>query len=174
MILAPRHPERFDAVADLLKDSELVWQRRSQCGGQGLAGSGIFLLDTIGELAGLYQFADVAFVGGSLVPKGGHNVLEAAQFGVAILVGSHTKNFREMIGLFQQADALRVVTQETLTDTVLELLGDDNLRFSMGSRALALMRTTQGATTTTVEALLTLLHTDSAIRAGEVFSERRV
>ena len=174
MILAPRHPERFDAVADLLKDSGLLWQRRSQCGGQGLAGSGIFLLDTIGELAGLYQFADVAFVGGSLVPKGGHNVLEAAQFGVAILVGSHTENFREMIGLFQQADALRVVTQETLTDTVLELLGDDNLRFSVGSRALALMRTTQGATTTTVEALLTLLHTNSAIRAGEVFSERRV
>ena len=70
----------------------------------------MFLLDSIGELASLYQFADLAFVGGSLVPKGGHNVLEAAQFGVAILVGPYTENFRDMVGMFQRADALRVVT----------------------------------------------------------------
>ena len=75
----------------------------------------MFLLDSIGELASLYQFADLAFVGGSLVPKGGHNVLEAAQFGIPILVGPHTENFRDMVGVFQKAEALRVVTPESLT-----------------------------------------------------------
>ena len=71
---------------------------------------GIFLLDTIGELASLYEFADIAFVGGSLVPRGGHNVLEAAQFGTAILVGPHTENFRDIVDVFRKPDALRVVT----------------------------------------------------------------
>ncbi len=109
MVLAPRHPQRFDAVAALLADSGLRWLRRSRWNGQQLLGEDVLLLDTIGELASLYDFADVAFVGGSLVPKGGHNVLEAAQFGVAILVGPHTENFRDVIGIFQRANAsLRV------------------------------------------------------------------
>ena len=77
----------------------------SGTGSNRIAG-GVFLLDSIGELASLYQFADLAFVGGSLVPKGGHNVLEAAQFGIPILVGPSTENFRDIIGVFQKADAL--------------------------------------------------------------------
>ena len=106
MVLAPRHPERFEAVASLLAASGLRWQRRSAWDGQQSLSGCVFLLDSIGELASLYQFADLAFVGGSLVPGGGHNVLEAARFGVPILVGPHTENFRDIIRIFQRADAL--------------------------------------------------------------------
>ena len=166
MVLAPRHPERFAAVASLLEASGLPGQWRSHWDGQAAIGGQVFLLDTIGELAGLYQFADVAFVGGSLVPRGGHNVLEAAQYGKAILVGRHTENFRDIISIFQRAQALRVVTPESLTATVLELLGDDAERRRLGERARDVMRTQQGATERTVEALVALL-------PAEIAAERR-
>ena len=97
MVLAPRHPERFATVASLLEASGLPWQRRSQWNDQTQIAGRVLLLDTIGELASLYEFSDVAFVGGSLVPKGGHNVLEAAQSGSTILVGPHTENFRDIV-----------------------------------------------------------------------------
>ena len=83
------------------------------------------MLDTIGELASLYEFSDIAFIGGSLVPRGGHNVLEAAQFGVTTLVGPSTENFRDIIEVFRRADALRVVTPQSLAPTVLQLLEND-------------------------------------------------
>jgi len=157
MVLAPRHPERFAAVASLLDASGMRWQRRSLWDAQSLATGEVFLLDTIGELASLYQFADLAFVGGSLVPKGGHNVLEAAQFGNAILVGPHTENFRDIIGIFQRAGALSVVTAETLTPTVLQLLGNDAEREQLARRALQVMQTQEGATERTIAALMKLL-----------------
>jgi len=173
MILAPRHPERFEAVAHLLDASGLRWQRRSAWDGLQLPAGGVFLLDTIGELASLYRYADLAFVGGSLVPRGGHNVLEAAQFGVAILVGPHTENFRDIIRIFQQAGALRVVTLESLTSTVLGLLQDDKRRADLGQRALDVMRSQQGATERTVAALLELLPVTPVARADEVASQRQ-
>ena len=82
--------------------------RRSQWQGESLAG-GVLLVDTIGELAALYALADVAFVGGSLVPRGGHNIIEPAQHGVAIVTGNHTENFRDIVALFQSRDAVRIV-----------------------------------------------------------------
>ena len=115
LVLAPRHPERFETVVALVAASGIGWQRRSQWDGQQALGGGVFLLDSIGELASLYQFADLAFVGGSLVAKGGHNVLEAAQFGIPIMVGPSTENFRDIITVFQRADALCVVTPASLT-----------------------------------------------------------
>src|SRR5262249_51625789 len=96
MILAPRHPERFEQVAGLLENLSLRFWRRSLWAGQSLAG-GVLLLDSIGELASLYALADVAFVGGSLVARGGHNIIEPAQYGVPIMVGTHYENFRDMI-----------------------------------------------------------------------------
>jgi 3-deoxy-D-manno-octulosonic-acid transferase len=172
MVLAPRHPRRFDLVAALLAESGLRWQRRSRWDGQQLLGEDVLLLDTIGELAGLYQFADLAFVGGSLVAKGGHNVLEAAQFGVPILVGPHTENFRDIIGIFQRADALRVVTSESLAPAALALLRDDAERERLGRRARQLMRTQQGATERTVALLLQLIGTDAVARSVEAVSEK--
>ena len=163
MLLAPRHPERFETVASLLKSSDVLWQRRSQWNGQPLAAGEVILLDTIGELASLYQFADIAFVGGSLIPKGGHNVLEAAQFGVPILVGPHTENFRDIIAIFQRAEALRVIAPESLTPTVLQMLENDEERVRLGQNARAVMQAQQGATRRTVGALLALLPVGVAV-----------
>ena len=172
MVLAPRHPERFAAVASLVAASGMPWQRRSEWNGQQSVNGSVFLLDSIGELASLYQFADLAFVGGSLVPKGGHNVLEAAQFGVPILVGPHTENFRDVIRIFQQADALRVVTPESLLSSVLALFEDSADREHLGQRALEVIRSQQGATERTVAALLRLLPETSPVSKAEVVAER--
>jgi 3-deoxy-D-manno-octulosonic-acid transferase len=165
LVLAPRHPERFEAVASLLGSSGLRYQRRSQWnGGKPIAG-GVFLLDSIGELARLYEFADLSFIGGSLVPRGGHNVLEAALFGTPILVGPHTENFRDIIEVFCRVDALRVVSPQTLTATVLELLEDDDERRALGRRAFEVLRSRQGATERTVNALLDLLPASARVSA---------
>jgi 3-deoxy-D-manno-octulosonic-acid transferase len=171
LVLAPRHPERFSAVAGLLASSGLRFQRRSQWDYSKPIAGGIFLLDTIGELVGLYEFADLTFVGGSLVPRGGHNVLEAAQFGKAILVGPHTENFRDVIDIFRRADALRVVTPQSLTPAVLQLLENHDERAALGQRAFEVMRSQQGATERTVHALLGLLQEHAP--AAAVSSERR-
>ncbi len=171
LVLAPRHPERFDRVADLISSSGFPFQRRSSWNGGCPIARGIFLLDTIGELAGLYEFADIAFIGGSLVPRGGHNVLEAAQFGTAILVGPSTENFRDIVETFQHADALRVVTPQSLAATVLQLLENHDERAALGARALQVLRSQQGATEKTVTALLRLLNAE--LPTAELHSENR-
>ena len=172
LVLAPRHPERFDAVASMVSAFGVGYLRRSEWGNTfNLVPQGVFLLDSIGELAALYQFADLAFVGGSLVPRGGHNIIEAAQFGVPILVGPHTENFRDIIDAFRRAYALRIVTADSLCDTVLQLLAHENERNELGRRALEVMRSQQGATARTADALLRLLH---SLRIDEVHAESRV
>jgi 3-deoxy-D-manno-octulosonic-acid transferase len=173
MVLAPRHPERFASVASLLDASGLPWRLRSSWDGETFASGEIFLLDTIGELASLYQFADLAFVGGSLVPQGGHNILEAAQFGSTILVGPHTENFRDIISIFQREQALRVVSVDSLAPTVIELLRNDTARVHLGRRALEVMQTQQGATERTVAALMTLLPIESVVSPTEVSAQRQ-
>jgi 3-deoxy-D-manno-octulosonic-acid transferase len=173
LLLAPRHPQRFDAVASLLESSGLRYQRRSQWEEGGPITRGVFLLDSIGELASLYEFADLAFVGGSLVPRGGHNVLEAAQFGTPILVGPYTENFRDIVEFFRRADALRVVTPQALTPTVLQLLESHDELAALGRRALEVMCSQQGATGRTVNALLDLLSEQGALSRVENPSERQ-
>ena len=173
LLLGPRHPERFDAVASLLELSGLRYQRRSEWKEERPIAGGVFLLDSIGELASLYEFADVAFVGGSLVSRGGHNVLEAAQFGTPILVGPSTENFRDIVEVFRKADALRVITPQSLTATVLQLLGNHGERAALGRRALEVMGSQRGATGRTVSALLELLAAQDALSRAEITSERR-
>jgi 3-deoxy-D-manno-octulosonic-acid transferase len=155
-ILAPRHPERFDQVAGLLAGSGLKHLRRSRWQGQPLAGK-ILLLDTLGELAAVYAVATVAFVGGSLVPGGGHNILEPAQFGVPILVGPHTENFRDIVTLFQRGDAVRVAAPRDVAGVLLELLTDAPAREALGRNALAVVQSQSGATERTLQALAGLL-----------------
>jgi 3-deoxy-D-manno-octulosonic-acid transferase len=156
IILAPRRPERFDAVAGLLAASGLQHIRRSRWQGEPLAGK-VLLLDTIGELAAVYALASVAFVGGSLAPRGGHNILEPAHFGVPILVGPHTENFRDIVTLFQRGDAVRVVRPSDVAGVLLELLTDAAAREALGRNALAVVRAQAGATGRTLEALHALL-----------------
>jgi 3-deoxy-D-manno-octulosonic-acid transferase len=161
MILAPRHPERFSDVTQLLEQLGIRFWRRSLWSGDAITG-GVLLIDTIGELAALYSLADVAFVGGSLVPRGGHNIIEPAQHGVPIVVGSHTENFRDMVSLFQSHDALRVVSPAELPLVFMELISNEPARRALGQRAADTLRSQRGATQRTADALQKLLEPVSA------------
>jgi 3-deoxy-D-manno-octulosonic-acid transferase len=156
MILAPRHPERFNEVAGLLERLGIRFWRRSLWGGNSIRG-GVLLIDAIGELASLYALADVAFVGGSLVPRGGHNIIEPALHGVPIVVGNHTENFRDMVNLFQSRDAIRVVGPAEFPLVLMELLSNPAERMELGRRASETLRAQMGATDRTVEALEKLI-----------------
>ena len=159
MILAPRHPERFVPVAALLESFGVRFLKRSLWSGEPLAGS-VILLDTIGELSAIYGLADIAFVGGSLVPKGGHNIIEPARHGLAIVVGNHYENFRDIIGLFEQNNAVRVVGPAELPLVLMELIANDAERLAMGRRAAETLQSQTGATEKTVDALEELLKGD--------------
>src|SRR5579871_6608502 len=156
MILAPRRPERFDQVAGLLEQLRIRFWRRSTWRGESIS-SGVFLLDSIGELASIYALADIAFVGGSLEPHGGHNILEPAQHGVAIVVGNHTENFRDMVALFRSQNAVRVVGAAELPRVWMELIANPEERLVLGRNASETARSQTGATRRTVEALASLL-----------------
>jgi len=156
MILAPRRPERFGEVAQLLEHLGIRFWRRSLWSGDAIAG-GVFLVDTIGELASLYALADVAFVGGSLVPRGGHNIIEPAQHGVAIMVGNHTENFRDIVSLFQSKDAVRVVGAAEFPLVLMDLLSNEADRIALGRRGAETLRSQMGATEKTLRALEQLL-----------------
>lgn len=156
MILAPRRPERFEEVAGLLQQLGIRFWRRSLWSGEAIAG-GVLLVDTIGELASLYALADVAFVGGSLVPRGGHNIIEPAQHGVPIMVGNHTENFRDIISLFQSHDAVRVVGPAEFPLVLMDLLSNEAERIALGRRGAETLRSQMGATERTVAALEKLL-----------------
>jgi 3-deoxy-D-manno-octulosonic-acid transferase len=108
-------------------------------------------------LAAMYSLADVAFVGGSLVPRGGHNIIEPAQYGVAIVVGNHTENFRDVVRLFQSRDAVRIVGPAELPLVLLELLADEEKRKALGRLAAETMRSQAGATTRAADELERLL-----------------
>jgi 3-deoxy-D-manno-octulosonic-acid transferase len=164
MVLAPRHPERFDHVAGLVRDTNLPLLRRSSWSARDTLAGGVFLLDSVGELASIYAVADVAFVGGSLMPVGGHNVLEPAQHGVAVMTGPHTYNFREIVRIFENGNALTIVTAETLAPELLRLLADRSRRESLGQRASELFRQHTGATARTLEALRPFLPKETAAR----------
>ena len=158
LILAPRHPERFDGVAGLVAASGIPLVRRSAWTGSEQVSGAVFLLDTVGELAALYALADVAFVGGSLLPGiGGHNILEPAQFGVAILIGPNTYNFREIVRVFEQGGAVTTVTPGNLSGVLLRLLHDGGERQRLGQRARELFLENTGATSRTLAALEPLL-----------------
>lgn len=158
LLLAPRHPERFGAVTELLSGSNLKFWLRSQWDGRAAIAGGVFLLDSIGELGAAYALADLAFVGGSLAPRGGHNILEPALFGVATLVGPHTENFRDIIERFRRADGVRVVGDGgELATAFLDLLANEAERRALGHRAAAVVRQHSGATARTVAELEKLL-----------------
>jgi 3-deoxy-D-manno-octulosonic-acid transferase len=166
MILAPRHPERFGEVANLIAETGLPFFRRSQWHGDQLAG-GVLLLDSVGELAALYVLADLAFVGGSLVRRGGHNIIEPAQHGVAIVVGPYTQNFRDVVAQFQNRDALRVVAPSELGPAFAYLLADDAERRALGKRAQETVHSQTGATARTIEALQRLLANHRALPSAK-------
>jgi 3-deoxy-D-manno-octulosonic-acid transferase len=164
LVLAPRHPERFDAVELELERSSFRWIRRSDwpldssgCMRRLEAGE-IVLLDTIGELASVYSLASVAFVGGSLVPGGGHNPLEPAQFGVPVVMGPHYANFRSIVDELRSHKAICIVQRESLAGELIDLLQNRAAADTMGARAEEVFEQQAGATQRCVEALRQLLN----------------
>ena len=170
MILAPRHPERFNHVANMISDLGIRFWRRSEWQPSRSIAGRVFLLDSIGELASLYALATVAFVGGSLVERGGHNILEAAQYGVPVLVGPHTENFRDIVNLFLEAGAARMVGPAELPLVLRELVENEAERKLMGVRALETLQAHRGATERTLRALEELLSDTSPGGQGDVAS----
>jgi 3-deoxy-D-manno-octulosonic-acid transferase len=156
MMLAPRHPERFAVVAELVEKLGFRMWRRSLWSGEPLAG-GVFLVDSIGELAALYSLATVAFVGGSLVPRGGHNILEPALHGVPIVTGNHYENFRDVVSFFASRNAVRIVGVAELPLVFMELIENGDERATLGRNALAALESQRGATDRTVAVLLRLM-----------------
>jgi 3-deoxy-D-manno-octulosonic-acid transferase len=164
LVLAPRHPERFEAVATLIERSGVAWMRRSDWRAERQTNSPeplrpgqVVLLDTIGELASVYSLAAVAFVGGSIVPAGGHNPLEPAQFGVPIVMGPHYANFRAITEDLLAHDAVRIAEKENLASVLIELLRDRARAEAMGARGTQVFDQQAGATGRCVGALRELL-----------------
>lgn len=161
LIVAPRHPERFDEVAALCENAGESVARRSEqtpCG----AGTSVYLVDTMGELPRFYAAADVAFVGGSLLPLGGHNVLEPASLGTPVLSGPHTQNFAATCRLLAEGGVLKTVHDApSLAAAALDWLGDSNERDRIGTRAREIVRTHRGATARTLEVIEELLESGS-------------
>jgi 3-deoxy-D-manno-octulosonic-acid transferase len=186
LILAPRHPERFNEVASLISQSEFKFARRSEAKALAADGSAnaaspdkklqfqpeampgemakmraadVILLDTIGELADLYRFAAVVFVGGSLVQRGGHNIIEPAVYSKPIIVGPYTENFGKIVSDFARADALVQVsatgegTSSSFTREIIRLLTDREFAAAMGARARDILFRSRGATDCTIAAI---------------------
>jgi len=164
LILAPRHANRFDEVGALVTQMGLGCVRRtslqpdSRTMAQQLLAAEILMLDTIGELAGVFELPDAVFVGGSLVPTGGHNLLEPAYWGKPIFFGPHMENFRDIAQQFTAAGAaVQVHSASELAPAVLELWRDEEGRKRMGDRARQLMQQGAGATQRTLQELRRLL-----------------
>lgn len=145
LILAPRHPQRFATVASLLKSHDFRFVTRSS-GGTLNAGHDVLLLDTLGELTTFYAASDVAFVGGSLVPVGGHNLLEPAALSLAVLSGPYTFNAPDVAQRMAEHAAVRhVYSADELGAVVLELLNDPAARARQGAAGYAVVQESKGA-----------------------------
>lgn len=158
MILAPRHPERFRSVEKTITDAGLPLILRSNWmqHPEPIAAGSVLLLDTVGELASVYSLASVAFVGGSLIPAGGHNPLEPAQFAVPIVMGPYTENFRGMVAALLEHEAIRVTPPERLCPALQELLTSPKAK-SMGNRARQVFGEQSGASETCLVAIQKVL-----------------
>ncbi|HEV8240258.1 MAG TPA: glycosyltransferase N-terminal domain-containing protein [Thermoanaerobaculia bacterium] len=201
LVLAPRHPERWEEVARLLAASGLPWQRRSAletassgasqlsaraailpgaAEGTVAAAPAVLLLDSLGELASLYRLAAGCFVGGTLAPKGGHNPLEPARFARAIAVGPSMENFRDMAAQFDAAAAWRrVAGSDDLAAAWREWLDEPATASELGARALRLVDTNRGALERTLAVLRPVLARVEAAReaaatAAQARTNRRV
>jgi 3-deoxy-D-manno-octulosonic-acid transferase len=173
LIIAPRKPQRFDDVERLARRAGWNVARRTELRVDAEPRHDIVVLDTIGELAQLYQVATAVFVGGSLVDSGGHNILEPAVFGKPIVFGPYMQNFAEIARTFLDNDAaIQVRTGRELDSVLLELLGDPVRRARLGAAARALVEANRGARMKTLSAIAQLLPPDDPANVVRPF--RRV
>ncbi len=179
LVLVPRHPERFDAVAELLASSQLDWARRSELNRKRDATRDdtnsreptvrrpILLVDTVGELGAWWGTASIAFVGGSFGPRGGQNMIEPAAYGAAVSFGPNTGNFRDVVAALLAADAALVVHSPTeLEAFVRRSLEEPAWARAFGANAQALVRSQLGATQRTLRLVESLLPAESPQRSA--------
>jgi 3-deoxy-D-manno-octulosonic-acid transferase len=161
LVIAPRAPERFGEVERLCRDAGFSTMRRSALPIDAEPRADVVVLDSIGELAQLYQIATVVFVGGSLVDHGGHNILEPAIYGKPVVFGPHMQNFKEIADAFLSSRAaVQVQSERELDDALLTLASDPARRAGLGAAARALVEANRGAKTKTLEVILFLLPPD--------------
>lgn len=157
LAIVPRHPQRFDEVEKLITARGLSVQRRSQLEA-GIGNADVLLGDSMGEMFAYYAACDCAFIGGSLMPLGGQNLIEACALGKPVLVGEHTFNFAQATDeAVADGAALRVPDADALMAAALRLLEDEAARLGMGAHALAFAGRHRGATLRTVELLRRLI-----------------
>jgi 3-deoxy-D-manno-octulosonic-acid transferase len=169
LIIAARHPERFAEVERLCRAEGLSTLRRTELAIDTEPRCDAVVLDTIGELAPLYQIATAVFVGGSLVPAGGHNILEPALYGKPILFGPHMENFAEIADTFlANSAAVQVRGSRHLEEQVVALMGDPVRRARLGAAARALIDANRGATERTLAVIAELLPPGESKRSGVV------
>ncbi len=169
LIVAPRHPERFEEVTRLAAEEGFRVVRRTSLPVDRSPDADVVVLDTIGELARLYQIASVVFVGGSLVDAGGHNILEPAMFGKAIVFGPHMHNFAEISAEFLRGSAaVQVSTTRELGECLVDLVGDGVRRASLGAAARAIVEGNRGAKARTMAVITALLPPREPGRRGVV------
>jgi 3-deoxy-D-manno-octulosonic-acid transferase len=178
LLIAPRHPERFPLVASLLEASGLVWSRRMDSSSQREVECDVMLLDSIGELRSVYPLAHIVFVGGSLTPTGGHNILEPAAVGACTVTGAHTFNFTAIVRDFLEAEALVQLpaipesdAPMALANALEELLLNDERRRAIGERARSVLEQNRGATERTIKLLAPLFNASSADQSKQSQSE---
>jgi 3-deoxy-D-manno-octulosonic-acid transferase len=164
LMIAPRHPERFAEVADLLEASGLNWVRRTSPSEASDGQADVILLDSIGELNALYSLASIVFVGGSIAKTGGHNILEPAAVGASVITGPHTYNFESIVETFVKAGAIVELqpmsdsaTIVELANVILDLLADPAQRSELGRVAQSLVDENRGATERTLQLLNPIL-----------------
>ena len=179
MVLAPRRVERVRELEKLVRRRGLrsyLWSEHSARNGNGLSGGvdggkgpgDVYLVDTVGELSRISSTADAVFVGGSLVPFGGHNLIEPASHGRPVIIGPHYQNFRQVVSAFVERDAVLVAgDRDDLTQKLRDLKADAELAEGMGRRAIETISHHAGATERTLEVLRPLLH---EVAAREIVS----
>jgi len=166
LVLAPRHPERFGYVETFVSAMPYCKASAWRAGEAMMSPVDLVLLDTIGDLAAAYGVADVAFVGGSLVTRGGHNPLEPARFGVPVVMGPSYENFRDIVAKMRAAGGIRIVQDDAdLERALTELLADPEAAKAMGERGRRVFEQQQGATGRAVEALFELVGADDRAAA---------
>ena len=162
LVLVPRHPQRFEAVRAVLRKSGMAYTQRSAGAGPG-AGDLVFLLDTLGELQSFYAAADLAFVGGTLVPIGGHNLLEPAVLGLPVLAGPYTHNAPDIASLLSGSGGLTVVHgREELGQFIADSFDDPPRAAAAGARGRGAVEQSRGA----VDRVLTLVEPLLRLRAA--------
>jgi 3-deoxy-D-manno-octulosonic-acid transferase len=169
LVMAARQPERFDEVERLCRQEGLSTVRRTELPIDAEPRADAVVLDTIGELAEVYQIGTIVFVGGSLVPGGGHNILEPAVFGRPIVFGPHMENFAEIADAFlANGAAVQVRSSRELDDAVVSLMGDPVRRARLGAAARALVEANRGAKERTMTAISALMPSDERGRVAVV------